>query len=180
MNARRVVTGHNAQGNAVFVNDDLLAPITAAMLPGVAFHRVWGADTTQQFPNGGALPAAPLYFPPIGGFRFGFFTLPPAGTGLPNEPLDATAALKELDDKLPGLVQYLEPDAPGMHTTPTVDIDLVLSGEVVLELDNGAITTLRPGDSVVQNGTRHRWRNEGTTAATIAFFICGADHEKFR
>ena len=67
-----------------------------------------------------------------------------------------------------------------MHTTPTVDIDLVLSGEVVLELDNGAITTLRPGDSVVQNGTRHRWRNEGTTAATIAFFICGADHEKFR
>jgi mannose-6-phosphate isomerase-like protein (cupin superfamily) len=174
------VTGHDAQGHAVFVNDELLPASTAALLPGVEFHRVWGADATQQFPNGGGLPPARLYFPPIGGFRFGLFTLPPAGTALPDEQLDAAAALKELDEELPGLVQYMEPDAPGMHTTATVDIDLVLSGEVVLELDNGAITTLRPGDSVVQNGTRHRWRNEGTTPATIAFFICGADHAKFR
>jgi mannose-6-phosphate isomerase-like protein (cupin superfamily) len=180
VNVRRVVTGHDAQGHAVFVNDDVLPPTTAAMLPGVEFHRVWGADTVQQFPNAGALPPAPLYFPPVGGFRFGLFTLPPAGTALPHEQLDAAAAFKELDEKLPGLVQYMEPDAPGMHTTPTVDIDLVLSGEVVLELDNGAMTTLRPGDSVVQNGTRHRWRNEGTTPATIAYFICGAGHAKFR
>jgi hypothetical protein len=30
----------------------------------------------------------------------------------------------------------MEPDAPGMHTTPTVDIDLVISGQVILELDS--------------------------------------------
>jgi quercetin dioxygenase-like cupin family protein len=179
VNARRVVTGHDARGNAVFVQDDRVDPTTSPLLPGVEFLRVWGADTTQQFPNAGAMPSAPMYFPPVGGFRFGFFTLPPAGTGQSDEHIDAAAALKEFEEKLPGLLQYLEPDAPGMHTTPTVDIDLVLSGEVVLELDNGATTTLRAGDSVVQNGTRHRWRNDGTAPATIAFFICGARHAKF-
>ncbi|HTM33064.1 MAG TPA: cupin domain-containing protein, partial [Vicinamibacterales bacterium] len=74
---------------------------------------------------------------------------------------------------------YMEPDSPGMHTTPTVDIDVVISGEIVMELDEGKTVTLRAGDSVVQNGTRHRWRNEGSVPATIAFFICGADHQKF-
>jgi quercetin dioxygenase-like cupin family protein len=31
----------------------------------------------------------------------------------------------------------------------------VLEGEVWLELDDGAEVRLRPGDTVVQNGTRH-------------------------
>jgi mannose-6-phosphate isomerase-like protein (cupin superfamily) len=179
VNRRRVVTGHDAHGRAVFVKDERVEPITAALLPGVEFHRVWGADATQQFPNDGGPPAAPLYFPPIGGFRFGFFTLPPANAGARSEAVDMADGLRELDEKLPGLMQYLEPDAPGMHTTPTVDIDLVISGEVILELDNGVSTTLRAGDSVVQNGTRHRWRNEGAVPVTVAFFLCGAQHAKF-
>jgi mannose-6-phosphate isomerase-like protein (cupin superfamily) len=131
----------------------------------------------QTFPNDGAMPSNDEYFPPPGGFRFGFFTLPPAGTGLPpDERFDASSALTEMEERLPGLVKYMEPDAPGMHTTPTVDIDLVISGQVILELDNDAMVTLGPGDTVVQNGTRHRWRNEGTTPATLAYFICGAGH----
>jgi quercetin dioxygenase-like cupin family protein len=54
----------------------------------------------------------------------------------------------------------------------------VLSGTVTLELDDGAMVTLVPGDTVVQNGTRHRWGNPGTEAATLAVFICGAHHER--
>jgi hypothetical protein len=46
----------------------------------------------------------------------------------------------------------------------------------VLELDDGAEVTLHPGDTVVQNGTRHRWRNLGDTPARLALFICGASH----
>ena len=34
-------------------------------------------------------------------------------------------------------------------------------GTVTLELDDGAMVTLGPGDTVVQNGTRHRWSNAG-------------------
>jgi quercetin dioxygenase-like cupin family protein len=68
----------------------------------------------------------------------------------------------------------MERDAPGMHTTDTVDFEVVLSGEVVLELDDGAEVTLRAGDTVVQNGTRHAWRNRGDVPAVIAVGIIGA------
>jgi hypothetical protein len=29
---------------------------------------------------------------------------------------------------------------------------------------------------VVQNGTRHRWKNAGNTTARLAVFMCGASH----
>jgi hypothetical protein len=32
---------------------------------------------------------------------------------------------------------------------------------------------LRPGDTVVQNGTRHRWGNPGTEPAVLAVFLIG-------
>ena len=36
------------------------------------------------------------------------------------------------------------------------------------------VTTVRPGDTVVQNGTRHRWGNRGTEPAVLAVFLIGA------
>jgi mannose-6-phosphate isomerase-like protein (cupin superfamily) len=176
---RRVVTGHDAHGKAVFVTDAQVEPITVTPLPGVEFHQLWGTDAAPHFPDAGVKPATSgAYFPPIGGFRFGFFTVPPADRSR-QDPADPAAALAELEAKLPGLAQYMERDAPGMHTTPTIDVEVVVAGEVTLELDDGATMTLRPGDTVVQNGTRHRWRNEGAVPATLAYFICGAHHAKF-
>ena len=61
-----------------------------------------------------------------------------------------------------------------MHTTDSVDFDFVVSGEVYLELDNGEEVLLRPGDSVVQNGTRHRWNNRSDQPCTIVVAIVGA------
>ena len=72
----------------------------------------------------------------------------------------------------------MEPDAPGMHTTATIDFEVVLDGEVWLELDDGVEVHLRPGDTVVQNGTRHAWRNHGDTTARLAVFIIGAHHAR--
>jgi quercetin dioxygenase-like cupin family protein len=69
----------------------------------------------------------------------------------------------------------MEMDHPGMHTTNTIDFEVVLSGRIVLELDDGAETELHPGDTVVQNGTRHRWTNPGDEPAVIAVFMVGAD-----
>jgi quercetin dioxygenase-like cupin family protein len=66
-----------------------------------------------------------------------------------------------------------------MHTTPTIDCEIILSGNVVLELDDGASVLLSPGDTVVQNGTRHRWINPGDAPAILALFSVGADHAKF-
>jgi quercetin dioxygenase-like cupin family protein len=61
-----------------------------------------------------------------------------------------------------------------MHSTDTVDIALVLCGEVVLELEGGASTRLRAGDFVVQNGTAHAWSNDTEMPCRILFVLCGA------
>lgn len=180
MDVRRVVTGHDADGKAVFVNDEKVPPVRPTLLPGSEFHRLWGGDETPRFPDDGSMPEHTSYFPPVGGFRFGFFTLPPdEGRGVPAD-LDVAAALAELEQLLPGLAQHMEPDEPGMHTTATIDFEVVLSGEVTLELDDGATVQLRAGDTVVQNGTRHRWSNPGTEPAVLAVFISGAHHDRVR
>ena len=178
MDVRRVVTGHDADGKAVFVSDGPVAPVTTALMPGAEFHQLWGGDEAPRFPDDGSLPAHTRYFPPIGGFRFGHFTLPPEGQADLPADLDVDAALAEVERKLPGMTAYMEPDAPGMHTTATIDFEVVLSGQVTLELDDGALVTLGPGNTVVQNGTRHRWSNPGTEPVVIAVFLIGAHHDR--
>jgi quercetin dioxygenase-like cupin family protein len=178
MDVRRVVTGHDADGKAVFVSDERVAPVTTALSPGSEFHQLWGGDEAPRFPDDGSLPPYRTYFPPVGGFRFGHFTLPPEGSAQLPADLDIAAALAEMDEKLPGMASYMEPGAPGMHTTATIDFEVVLSGQVTLELDDRASVTLGPGDTVVQNGTRHRWSNAGDVPVVIAVFLIGAHHEK--
>jgi quercetin dioxygenase-like cupin family protein len=104
------------------------------------------------------------------------FTLPPAGEPGPGPDVDIAAEIAKLATALPGMLDHMEPGEPGMHTTRTIDFEVVLSGEVTLELDDGATVHLAVGDTVVQNGTRHRWGNPGPVPATLAVFICGAHH----
>ena len=179
MKVRRVVTGHDSSGKSVFVSDGEVEPVTAALLPGAEFHKLWGGDKAPRFPDDGKPPAQPTYFPPVGGFRFGMFTLPPQSHSVGPQPANSEAAARELEEKLPGLAKYMEPDAPGMHTTDTIDFEVVLDGEVWLELDDGKQVHLKPGDTVVQNGTRHAWHNKGDKPARLAVFITGAHHRKF-
>jgi hypothetical protein len=179
MPVRRVVTGHDANGKSVFASDALIEPTTVALLPGSEFHQLWGADAAPTFPDDGSRPSTAAYFPPVGGFRFGMFTVPPHGSVSVGD-IDMAAAFAEMETALPGLAGHMEPDAPGMHTTATIDFEVVLEGEVWLELDDGAEVHLRVGDTVVQNGTRHAWHNHGTTMARLAVFLIGANHDKVR
>jgi len=173
MKIRRVVTGHTADGKAVVASDTEVEPIIVSLLPGMEFHRLWGADTAPTFPDEGSAYPSVAYFPPVGGFRFGLFTVPPDAL-MQATPVDIEAALKEAEEKLPGAVAYLEPDHPGMHTTNTIDFEYVVSGEVWLELDDGAEVHLRAGDTVVQNGTRHAWRNKSSEPCQMVVVLIGA------
>lgn len=172
MGVRCVVTGRNRAGKSVFVRDTPVQPITLALLPGYEFHRLWGSDSSPQLPSDETPPSQLRYFPPRNGFRFGFFTIPP-DTAAADQTASATA-FQEIQQKLPGMMEVLEPDHPGMHTTDTVDFDVVISGEVYLELDDGAEVLLRAGDCVIQNGTRHAWHNRSAEKCVIAVTLVGA------
>lgn len=61
------------------------------------------------------------------------------------------------------------------HRSSSIDYGIVLSGQVELELDDGAVTTARAGDIIVQRGTIHLWRNPSATeVCRIAFVLIEA------
>ena len=177
MGIRRVVTGHDENGKAVFASDTEVEPITLDLLPGAEFYRMWGADEPCSFPDDGAPPAAVQYFPGVGGFRFGLFSVAP-DSQVNYDDLDIPAALAEMERHLPGMADHMEPDHPGMHTTATIDYEYVVSGRVVLELDDGEIRELAAGDTVVQNGTRHAWRNPYDEPCLLVVVLVGAHHRE--
>ncbi len=174
MKVRCVVTGQTKAGKSVIVRDAEVEPVTLNALPGYEFYRIWGNDSVTKLPTDGAPPPHPKYFPPCGGYRFCFFTLPPEtrqSTGL----LNMVSAFFELRAKLPGMAEVMEPTHPGMHTTDTVDFDVILSGEAWLELDDGAEVLMKAGDCVIQNGTRHGWHNRSSENCVIAVTLVGAE-----
>jgi len=177
MGIRRVVTGHDANGKAVFASDEEVDPITLALLPGAEFFQLWGADTPRRFPDDGSAQAGQTYYPPVGGIRFGLFTVAPDSVSM-LEDLDMDAAIRELNEKLPGVGDHLEPDHPGMHTTATIDYEFVVSGRCVLELDDDATRELGPGDTVIQNGTRHAWRNPYEEPCLMVVVLVGVHHDR--
>ncbi|HEV3123524.1 MAG TPA: cupin domain-containing protein [Candidatus Dormibacteraeota bacterium] len=177
MHLRRVVTGQAADGRSVFVSDDVVHPVTLAAMPGAEFHRIWGSDQVVELPSNGTTPTAPDYFPPVGGFRLALYTFGPNGAAPPAD-LDHEAAIAEIRRKLPGILEVREVDQPRMHTTDTVDVDVILAGEVWLELDDGAEVHLRTGDCVVQNGTRHAWHNRSSQPCTMLVAVIGAQRRR--
>ena len=157
MKVRTVVTGHDAKGRAVFVRDEKVDGTPIPGLGELAF--LWNANEPANYPNAGNNPAAPGIFPPVGGVRFIIGTYLP-GDFIAPEP---TPEMHIEDD-----------DKPGFHRTDTTDFGVVLSGNLALQLDDGAEVTLSPGDVLIENGTRHRWRVVGNVPATLASFLIGA------
>jgi mannose-6-phosphate isomerase-like protein (cupin superfamily) len=160
---RRVVTGHDEQGRSTVVDD---AEIDG--MPAGGANRawtLWGRDDAAHFPDRGEAPAAAALFPPVGGCRISMVRLAPGDE-------------RDFDDFVRGgLADWADPDHPGMHRTASLDFDVVIEGEVGLQLETGPEVVLRAGDVVVQNGTKHRWRNAGSTDAVFAAICLGAHHD---
>ncbi len=143
MEIRRVVTGHDGNGRAVFKSDGKIAGVLVE--GGVPeFAVAWTTDRSpadNDDPNHGAKRTVGLACP--GGTVLRFVDIAP-GRRSP------------------------------MHRTNSIDYGIVLAGEVDLELDDGALRHLKPGDVVVQRGTMHAWINPGTAWCRIAFILIDA------
>ena len=179
MNTRRIVTGHNAQGKSVFVSDGA-APRSEEFkhVPGLSASLLWETPANPNVPNArpDPTPSAP-WVPAPGGTNVMVVTFPPDSV-MASPTFDPMAAGGEYMQRLPGLAEKFEMDAPGMHTSDTVDYAVVLDGEVVLELDDGKKKSLRKHDCVIQNGTRHAWRNQSNRPVTLLFVLISATRAK--
>ena len=176
MQIRRVVTGLGSAGRAVVASDGP-APRSHDLVhvPGMSTTMLWATSPGEALQTDGAdpTPGVRRQLPEPGGTCFLIVRFPPDSV-FADPSFDPVAADAEQRIASPGIADAFEPDNPGMHTTDSVDYVLVLDGEVWLELDDGELTRLRAGDTVVQNGTRHAWRNRGTEPVTLAVVQVGA------
>lgn len=175
---RRVVTGHNSEGKAVIV-DDGTPPRTHDFVsfPGFTSSLTWATEPDTPVSRVGEDPTGKVdnFLPRPGGTRLIVLTLPPDAT-MASPEFDGAAYGAEQLAQSPGLAETFE--VTGMHTTPTIDYTIVLDGEVWLELDDGELTHLHTGDVVVQNATRHGWRNRSDKPVTLAALLIGARTEQ--
>lgn len=176
MKIKRVVTGRSDAGESVFVSTDP-APRTHDFehVPGMSITQLWSTPALPSLDARIVDPTEVLksIVPGAGGTQFMIVAFPPDRVAL-SPSFDGAAAGAENLRHAPGLAEKFEPDNPGMHTTDTIDYGIVLRGEISLELDGGRIEHLHAGDVVVQNGTRHAWRNRSDEVALIAFVLIGA------
>jgi mannose-6-phosphate isomerase-like protein (cupin superfamily) len=175
MKIRRIVTGHDEQGNSVFVSDDY-APRAKSFvsIPGHAMAQLWTTPANpvcHEQERDPTLDYASL-IPPQGGTSLAMFNFPP--DSVMQNPIDGAQAFEELGAALPGLIDSFEPESSGMHTTATIDYGIILEGEMWLELDNGESRLVKAGDIVIQRSTRHAWRNKSDRIARALFVMIGS------
>jgi quercetin dioxygenase-like cupin family protein len=158
---RRVVTGLDASGRSAVVED---GPVPAsARVDASSFDLK--TRTVAPFTR---------YILEADGIWFGALPLPP---GAPVDPLRGPPLPEDgFTPRLPsgGFAAAMLRWAPGgpefpMHDSPTVDLMVIVSGAMELRLESGS-TIVRPGDVVVQRGTKHTWKVVGDEPC-VAFGI---------
>jgi mannose-6-phosphate isomerase-like protein (cupin superfamily) len=169
---RRVVTGHDENGRAICVSDSQASDILQRPnRPGVTLTNLWKCETTPAEYDGDeeTLGGPFILHPPKEGSIFRVVEFEPEDPEV-MKTLDGKAAFAEM-----GAAGNIVENArhPFMHRTDSVDYAVVLTGEIVMLLDDSEVQ-LKAGDVVVQRGTNHAWSNQGTESCLIAFVLVDA------
>jgi hypothetical protein len=176
MKVRRIVTGRDRDGTSTFWSvSHAPRSLNYVHIPGMSNTQVWSTPPNPSLdaPLEDPTPNPKTVLPAPGGTQLMIVRFPPDSV-MRSPQFNPAAAAAENLHWLPGLAECFEQDAPGMHTTDTIDYGIVLAGEIWLELDDGLTEKLREHDVVVQHGTRHAWRNKTEHEAIVAFVLIGA------
>ena len=179
---RRIVTGHDAEGNAVIQEDG--APPRIVRIGGEIgplFHEVWNTrETPARIDRASGEPAEAgiQLVPPKQGTRIRVLDIPPEDERLAAMSVGEVRA--HFDEVGAGSASSHSDDGSSrhhlMHRTETIDYGIVLDGEITLILDVGE-TVVRAGDIVIQRGTNHGWANRSGRNCRIVFVLIDGRYE---
>jgi mannose-6-phosphate isomerase-like protein (cupin superfamily) len=141
---RRVVTGHDENGRANILIDEVCTDFKQGR-PNGFVRNIWTTDTVPAHNDGSEDKGA----------RPGVFTMIENGS------------VFRILHFLPGVAQRV-------HRTDSIDYLIVMEGEIDMELDDGVEVHLKTGDVMVQRGTVHNWVNRGTAPCTMAVILIHA------
>ena len=169
---RRIITGHDAAGRSVFVEDGPAPHYFRSEHSPVDAQVLWATDRIPVDAVGNDDPApADKFFPaapPPNGTILRIVTFPP------DTEYDQAAMAKFLDE-----IVGDQPHEAGngrhffFHRTQTLDYAIVLDGEIVALMDDGE-KVMRPGDVLIQRATNHSWSNRTDRDCRMAFVLIDA------
>ena len=147
---RRIVTGHDENNKAVFIEDQFCPNrFLGGGIDTLVINELWKMEETPGNNTGEYVdPASSATLnPPAGGNVFRIIEFPP-------------------DEELGG-------DAE-MHRTPSVDYAVIIKGECYAVLDDSE-TLMHEGDVLIQRGTNHGWSNRSGKPCPVLFVLNGAE-----
>ena len=149
---RRVVAANDTSGKAV-VTDERLQAVSRGIGENITGCEMWSTDQmpVDNSPQADALQRA--------GYVKSYLPYNYVGNG--------QGTTCRITEWAPGHARFT-------HRTQTVDFDVVLSGEIDLDLDGGEVLHLKAADVVVLRGCTHTWINHGNVPAVTAFILIDA------
>ena len=152
LRVRRIVTGHDGDGKAVIVADELMPGrglAEDADRTDATFFQLWA---THEMPVDVSDAAARR---------------------------QREGSAETIIGSGCGTVLRIGVLAPGarspMHRTESLDYGICLEGECVMETDGGDSVTIRAGDVVIQRGTNHVWHNLSDAPCRFAWILLDAE-----
>ncbi|KAL2824225.1 hypothetical protein BDW59DRAFT_87185 [Aspergillus cavernicola] len=142
--ARRFITSHNGNGEGVFVSDDDGAHHRVMVQGGAVANIIY---TTAENPVDMNEDKDLIY-------------------ARENEPAIhvANGSCARLIDFAPGM------ESP-IHRAMSIDYGVVIEGKFLLTLDSGESKVMLPGDTSVNRGCMHKWKNLDEEKAGRMLFI---------
>ena len=166
LSIRRLVVVNEGDRSRVIADGPSPDVRTDPARPGYSCARIWVSNRTPARLAGvrETLDRPQVLQPPPGGSVCNIVTFPP----------DDSYGAVSVEDVQRYFVSVAAPNAyvpraphPYMQRSHSLDFCLVLEGEITLVLDSGEVA-LKPGDTVVQLGTRHAWSNRSSKPCVIA------------
>lgn len=148
LNVRRIVTGHDEDGNAIVSHDHVMTNINQ-LRSGNMESLLWVTHTTPAEVEG---------------------VEDPSEVPMDIEPPTTGSVFRVLELQ-PGKEAYT-------HRTDTIDYAICMSGECDMELEKGVEVHMKAGDVMVQRATVHGWANRSGEPCQIAFILIGGKEPK--
>lgn len=178
---RRIVTGHDANGKAVVLEDGLAPAVrTNPHRPGHISVDLWKTSAspvilTRAEPDPTSGPKQ--IHPPPRGTVFRISEIGPETEAVRSmnaaQAKDMFKAMGNENASTFGQNQR----HPFMHRTETIDYAVVLEGEIVMLLDDQDVH-LKVGDVVIQRGTNHAWSNRSSKPCKMLYVLIDGDFDE--
>ncbi|HLG69985.1 MAG TPA: cupin domain-containing protein [Chloroflexota bacterium] len=165
---RRIVTGHNAEGKAIFLSDRELP--AGELGPNERVRALMWLTDSMPVSNDGDNDPCPegksgVIHPPTNGTIFRVVDIPP-DSQVASNPQEMAARGAQVDPARSA-------KHPGFHRTDTLDYAICLEGEIWAVVDEGE-TLMKAGDILIQRGTYHAWSNRSDKPCRMAFVLIDA------